>query len=89
MLFYHIIFLTPMARCHSLADMNAQIVDRIVSKFGTQTRMASMLGVNQSTIAYWKIRGIIPARQQGKILAVARREGIDVSPNDFFLEEVV
>lgn len=64
--------------------MSQAVVASIIDKFGGQVPMAAATGVDQSTIAHWKRRGIIPARQQQKILDAARRLGIAISPADFF-----
>ncbi|WP_353861442.1 carph-isopro domain-containing protein [Azospirillum formosense] len=63
--------------------MNTQ-ADRIIGRFGTQTALADAIGVRQSAVAAWKRRGIIPARQQLRILEVARERGIPLEPADFF-----
>lgn len=64
--------------------MNTQVVTAIIKKFGTQERLAGLLAVRQSVIAGWKRRGVVPARQQVRVLQVARVHGIDLSPSDFF-----
>ena len=60
------------------------IVDRIVKKFGTQSALADAISADQSTVAHWKKRGVIPARQQVAILAAAKERGIELTPADFF-----
>lgn len=60
------------------------IVDRIVKKFGTQQALAAAINADQSTVAHWKKRGVIPARQQVAILAAAKARNIELTPADFF-----
>lgn len=64
--------------------MTPEIVAAVISKFGTQTRLAEAIDRDQSTIAHWKRRGVIPAREQGRILQAAEKLGIDLTPVDFF-----
>ena len=64
--------------------MSTEIVAAIIRKFGTQERLAELLAVRQSVIAGWKRRGVVPARQQMRVLQVARDQGIDLTPHDFF-----
>lgn len=56
---------------------------RIIAKFGGQSPLAAALDRPPSTVQYWAKVGTIPAKWQGKILAVARARGIDVYPGDF------
>jgi len=64
--------------------MSRQNVERIIRKFGSQQRVAELLGIWQTAVSGWIRRGAIPARRQAELLAVARREGIDLRPEDFF-----
>jgi crotonyl-CoA carboxylase/reductase len=64
--------------------MSRQSVERIIRKFGSQQRVAELLGIWQTAVSGWIRRGAIPARRQAELLAVARREGIDLRPEDFF-----
>ena len=64
--------------------MTPAIIDSITDKFGGQKKLADAIDADQSTIAHWKRRGVIPARQQQRILAAARERGIDLYPADFF-----
>jgi ribosome-binding protein aMBF1 (putative translation factor) len=58
--------------------------ERVISKFGTQEKLAAALGCRQSVIAGWKRRGYVPAQQQVRVLEAAREQGIDLTPADFF-----
>jgi crotonyl-CoA carboxylase/reductase len=68
--------------------MSRQNVERIIAKFGSQQRVAELLGIWQTAISGWVRRGAIPARRQEELLAIARREGIPLEPSDFFAETV-
>ncbi len=60
-------------------------VENIIAKFGGLTALATALGHRHpTTVQGWKARGVIPARQQARILAAARERGIELSPADFF-----
>lgn len=62
------------------------IVDEIIKKFGTQERLAAAIEppVRQCIISGWKRRGCVPTGQQRKVLAAARKLGIQLGPQDFF-----
>lgn len=64
--------------------MTPEIVSKIISKFGGQTKLAAELGCTQSAIAHWKRRGAIPSREISRILQAAERLGIELDANDFF-----
>lgn len=68
--------------------MSRQQVERVIAKFGSQQRIAELLGIWQTAISGWVRRGAIPARRQEELLAIARREGIALQPSDFFEEPV-
>ncbi len=59
-------------------------VETIIKKFGSQQRVAELLGIWQTAVSGWVRRGAIPAKRQEELLAIARREGIDLSPVEFF-----
>jgi len=56
---------------------------RVISKFGGQTQLASLLGKTSSTVQYWANSGTIPAKWQGQLLALAKEQGIELYPGDF------
>ncbi len=56
---------------------------RVIEKFGGQSQLASLLGKTPSTVQYWAKAGVIPARWQSKVLALARVQGIELYPGDF------
>lgn len=61
--------------------------ETIISKFGTQEKLAEALRCRQSVIAGWKKRGFVPAQRQAEVLAAAKAVGIDLAPADFFLTQ--
>lgn len=64
--------------------MSSEVVERIIRKFGTQERLAAALQCRQSVIAGWKRRGVVPARQQPRVLQAAQQLDIELAPSDFF-----
>jgi crotonyl-CoA carboxylase/reductase len=64
--------------------MTKDNVERIIARFGSQQRVAELLGIWQTAVSGWVRRGAIPTRRQQELLALARREGIALSPQDFF-----
>jgi P63C domain len=61
----------------------ANASQRIIEKFGNQTRLAMALGTRQSTISHWAQTGEIPKRWHSKIVAAAADSGITVLPEEF------
>lgn len=57
--------------------------NRIIEKFGGQTALAKLIGKGQSTIAYWKKAGVVPAKWQPILLGLAAERGLDLQPTDF------
>jgi crotonyl-CoA carboxylase/reductase len=64
--------------------MSRQQVEQVIARFGSQQRVAELLGIWQTAISGWVRRGAIPARRQEELLAIARRDGIALEPSDFF-----
>lgn len=60
---------------------------KVIEKFGGQSALARLLGINQSAISYWVKKGLIPAKWHGQLLDVARRSGIMLAPADFIATE--
>ena len=69
--------------------MTKNTVENVIRKFGSQQRVAELLGIWQTAVSGWVRRGAIPARRQEELLAIARREGLDLGPADFFVEPVL
>ena len=69
--------------------MSRNTVENVIRKFGSQQRVAELLGIWQTAVSGWVRRGAIPARRQEELLEIARREGLDLSPADFFFEPVL
>ena len=64
--------------------MSRDTVEQIIGRFGSQQRVAELLGIWQTAVSGWVRRGAIPAKRQAQLLSIARREGIVLSPADFF-----
>lgn len=62
--------------------MNA--AERIIAKFGGIRPMARIVGLAPNSVQNWKRTGLIPASRQQGLLELARREGIELEPADFF-----
>ena len=60
--------------------MSRNTVEHVIRKFGSQQRVAELLGIWQTAVSGWVRRGAIPARRQEELLAIARREGLDLAP---------
>ena len=61
--------------------------DHIIGKFGGISALARALGhKHPTTVQGWKARGVIPAKRQSEVLNKARELGMDVGPQDFFVE---
>src|SRR4051812_36538340 len=65
--------------------MHREKVERIIAKFGSQQRVAELLGIWQTAVSGWVRRGTIPAKRQIELLAIARARSIELAPHDFFL----
>src|SRR5713101_2131121 len=57
--------------------------ERIIRRFGSQSRLANLLGKRQSTIQHWANTGRIPAQWHQPLMSLARREGVVLEPKDF------
>jgi crotonyl-CoA carboxylase/reductase len=66
--------------------MSRATVEQIIGRFGSQQRVAELLGIWQTAVSGWVRRGAIPARRQEQLLSIAKREGIELSPADFFAD---
>jgi crotonyl-CoA carboxylase/reductase len=67
-------------------NMGRSNVEQIIGRFGSQQRVAELLGIWQTAVSGWVRRGAIPARRQEQLLSIAQREGIALSPADFFAD---
>jgi hypothetical protein len=61
--------------------MNA--AQKIIEKFGGQSALAKLLGKGQSTIQHWASTGLIPAKWQPRLLALAGQQGIALGSSEF------
>jgi crotonyl-CoA carboxylase/reductase len=66
--------------------MSRTTVEQVIRRFGSQQRVAELLGIWQTAVSGWVRRGAIPARRQDQLLRIAQREGIALKPADFFGE---
>jgi hypothetical protein len=54
----------------------------VVKKFGGQTALSQLVGINQSAIAYWVKRGSIPTKWHAKLLELAIEHGISLGASE-------
>lgn len=54
----------------------------IVEKFGGQSALAGLVGINQSAVAYWVKKGAIPSKWHSQILSIAIDKGISLEAAD-------
>jgi crotonyl-CoA carboxylase/reductase len=66
--------------------MSRNTVEQIIQRFGSQQRVAELLGIWQTAVSGWVRRGAIPSRRQEQLLRIAQREGVSLTPGDFFTE---
>jgi crotonyl-CoA carboxylase/reductase len=66
--------------------MSKATVEQVISRFGSQQRVAELLGIWQTAVSGWVRRGAIPTRRQEQLLRIAQREGVTLAPADFFAE---
>ena len=59
--------------------MNAR---EVVQKFGGQTALSKLLGVNQSAIAYWVKQNSIPSKWHASIMELAEKHAISLTASD-------
>ena len=57
--------------------------ERIISRFGGQSALASLLGKRQSTVQHWASTGRVPAQWHQPLMSLARQKGIILEPKDF------
>ncbi|MDZ4816643.1 MAG: MBL fold metallo-hydrolase [Verrucomicrobiota bacterium] len=61
--------------------------EAVIKKFGGQSKLARMVGKNQSTVQYWASKGIIPSKWQVLLLKLAREKSVSLTPSDFIAHE--
>ena len=64
--------------------MGKSTVEDVINRFGSQQRVAELLGIWQTAVSGWVRRGAIPAKRQEQLLRIAQQEGVDLTPADFF-----
>jgi hypothetical protein len=67
------------------------IAARVIDKLGGATSVSTYLGLSISTVCRWTYpreaggtAGLIPARWQHPLMAMAREHGVQLGPEDFF-----
>ncbi len=55
----------------------------VVEKFGGQTAVAKLIGINQSAVSYWVKKGTIPSKWHAQLIELANGLEIDLSVSDF------
>jgi len=66
--------------------MSDNVIDHLTSpeRFGTQTRLAEAAGVRPHTISEKRHTNSLTHAQMRRILVVAPKMGVSISPDDFF-----
>jgi len=92
MYFCSLFYLTKDEHCLIIGGMN--IAENISRLFGGNLALSAKLRISPSYVCLWKLphrkrgnNGLIPAKFQRKILNMARAEGVDLRPEDFFYPE--
>lgn len=60
----------------------ANTAQRVVAKFGSQTRLAEAIGAGQSTVANWVKIGAVPRKWHDKILQAAAQRGLALASDE-------
>lgn len=55
----------------------------VVEKFGGQTAVSKLIGINQSAVAYWVKKGTVPSKWHARLLEIASGLGIYLAASDF------
>lgn len=61
-------------------------LDLVVRLFGSTAQVAQATGVKPVAVRAWRRRGSIPARHIAKLIATAKRRGMQLEANDFFAQ---
>jgi DNA-binding transcriptional regulator YdaS (Cro superfamily) len=59
-----------------------------IQRFGSQSELARLLGIKQSTVQYWSSKGNIPAKWHGDIIKAADQIGLFISPSELGAETI-
>lgn len=62
--------------------MNA--AERIIAKFGGGAALSRLIGKGQTTVSHWKRTGVVPAKWQLILLALAEANQVPLVASDFF-----
>lgn len=63
-------------------------VREIVELFGGQSALASLVGINQSAVAYWVKKGAIPTKWHSQLLSIAMDKQIALDASDLVARPV-
>lgn len=55
-------------------------VETLVARVGSQSEVARILGIKQSTVQYWVSKGRIPAKWHSKIIDAGKSIGLIIDP---------
>jgi len=58
----------------------------IISRFGSQSDLARLLNVRQSTVQYWSSKGKIPAKWHESVIKAGESIGIQISQSEFHVD---
>ena len=64
-------------------DNHQNSAKQIIDRFGGQSALAALLGKRQSTVQHWTKTGRIPAQWHGRLLELAREQGVGLEAKDF------
>lgn len=67
-----------------MSDKN--VIDHLTRRFGNQTKLAEAAGISQPTVSERKKSNSLSHAQMRRILQVAPKMGVTVTPDDFFPE---
>lgn len=59
--------------------------ESIINLLGGVRKASEIVGAPLTTVQSWRDGGYIPARRQAGLMAAARKAGIEIKPDDFFL----
>ena len=66
-----------------MSKLGLNSAERIINRFGGQSRLGRLLGKRQSTIQHWANTGRIPAQWHQPLMSLARQKGTILEPTDF------
>lgn len=67
----------------------SNVVDHLVSIFGSQAKVGELAGVKQSSVALWKVKNEVPTYAAKMLLAEAAARGKNLTADDLLGERKV